>query len=172
MNSFKSIRLKFAFLFLTMGFGLTLSTFAQDSASVLSYHNVVVDHHSLVVAKANDFFDQMDQVNFEEAYVELKGLNKQARKSLKELSTRGNPTGTEKLKQSAILLFIFYRDISEQELQSFFRMAKKGSEITEEDKLELIMVYERVFAMEKIFDEKLRTAQEELSQQFDFSLRR
>jgi len=78
--------------------------------------------------------------------------------------------GNTRLRDAAMALFIFYKEMNESEFKDMIEIIMKGDAITEEDIAMLTVLEEQVSLKEALLDEELDQAQQEFARDFGFDI--
>jgi len=78
--------------------------------------------------------------------------------------------GNTRLRDAAVALFKFYKDMNENEFKEMIDIVMKGDNITEEDVAMLTVLEEQITLKEVLLDEELDQAQQEFAATFNFDI--
>ena len=94
----------------------------------------------------------------------------QCDKSISLVEAMPDYDGNTRLRDAAVALFKFYKDMNENEFKDMIEIIMKGDAITEEDIAMLTVLEEQISQKEVLLDEELDQAQQEFARDFGFEI--
>ena len=148
---------------------LLLQSCATDSQKALAYNDAIINEQSKIITLSLDLVETMDTDISKCKDIRL-AIIKQCDKSLAAINKLEGFEGSDRLKNAAIKLFSFYKEIYSDEYKKMFEILDKGENITEEDLAYIQQMEVDVTEKEEKLDKEFADAQQELATKFNFQM--
>lgn len=162
-NFMKYILPLFAFAF------MFLQSCGTDSQKAIEYNDAIINEQTKIIDLTLELVEMMD-TDIEKCKDIRLEIVQQCDKSLVAIKALEGFEGSEKLKNSAIDLFTFYKKIYSNEYKQLFEILDKGENITEEDLAYIENMEVDVTKQEEKYDKAFADAQQELATKFNFMI--
>lgn len=148
---------------------LLLQSCATDSQKAIAYNDAIIKEQAKIIELSLDLVETMDTDLAKCKDIRL-DIVKQCDESLAVIKKLEGFEGSERMKNAAIELFSFYKNIYSNEYKQMFDILDKGENITEEDLAFIQQMEVDVTKEEEKLDKEFADAQQELATKFNFQM--
>lgn len=153
------------------GLALLLIVHCGSSNKAINYNDRIVGCQNKIIEKMLALADSFSQANPAAMQEKLRALKGQIDESLSEISRMQDFKGNTRLRDAAVVLFQFYRDIAAAEYAELVDILSKGTgNITDGDRDRLQEIQASITAREGEFDKELQAAQKEFALKYGIAV--
>ncbi|MCX6556078.1 MAG: hypothetical protein NTW95_01370 [Candidatus Aminicenantes bacterium] len=153
------------------GLALFFVVHCGSSNKAINYNDRIVGYQNKIIEKMLALADSFSQANPAAMQVKLLALNGQIDESLAVVSRMQDFKGNTRLRDAAVALFEFYRDIAAAEYAELVDILGKGTgNVTDGDRDRLQEIQSNITAREAEFDKELQEAQKEFALKYNIEV--
>ncbi len=146
--------------------------FVGGGSGAIKYNDRIVDCQNKIIVKLFDFFNALEKSESDEMDEKLLELQTQIDDSLAVLSAMESYDGYTRLRDAAIELLKFYKDIAQEECQEIVEiLSQPQSDITVSDYNRLQEIQRDLGDGEADLDKELQEAQQEFAKMHGFQIK-
>ena len=146
--------------------------FIGGGSAALNYNDRIVDSQSKIILKIFDLANAFEKSDPDEMDAKLEDLQAQIDESLTTVSAMESFDGNTRLRNGAIELFKFYKDISQEEYKEIVEiLSQPQSDITYSDYNRLQEIQKDIEEREVDLDKELQAAQQEFAKIHGFQIK-
>lgn len=147
-----------------------LFTIHCGGSDAIHYNDRIVGCQNRIIEKMLALADSFSTTDPTPMQEKLRALKKQIDESLADVSRLQGFKGSTRLRDAAVALFVFYRDIASSEYAELVAILGKGENISDNDRERLQEIQTAITAREAPFDLELQAAQKEFALKFNITV--
>lgn len=144
---------------------------AEAYSSPVEYNNKIIDAQQNIVEKMLAFGNSFQNVGEETDNIR-KEIIVACDESIKKVSELKDYEGNTRVRNAALALFKFYKQITDKEYKELQDILSKAENITEEDLVRIEEINASITEREISLDNELQSAQQEFASKHNFSIQR
>lgn len=144
---------------------------AEAYTSPVDYNNTIIEAQQAIVEKMLAFGNSFQGIGDETEKIR-KEIITACDESIKKVSALEDYEGNTRVRNAAVALFKFYKQITDKEYKELQDILAKGENITEEDLARIEEINMSITERETVLDNELQSAQQEFASKHNFSIQR